>query len=48
LPRACEQRSCDRDIIVVCETPYHFGRDRAERRQPVRQFGAKESEGRVS
>ena len=40
LPRPCEHRSCHRDIIVVCETPYHFGRYRAEWRQPVRQFGA--------
>src|ERR1700745_1561414 len=39
-PRPCEHRSCHRDIIVVCETPYHFGRYRAEGRQPMRQFGA--------
>jgi hypothetical protein len=40
LPGLCEHRSRHRDIIVVCEAEHHFGRHRAERRQPVRQFGA--------
>ena len=40
LPRPREHRSGYRDIVVVRETPHHFGRYRAEWRQPVRQFGA--------